>query len=887
MEAFDRFFRRMTTCEAPLPWQRELALAAGCQDRLVRIPTGFGKTYGVLAAWAWNRLERNDDSWPRRLVWCLPMRVLVEQVADEARRCLAHLEATWLEGGDHAGKVGLHVLMGGATGGDWHLYPEQCAVLVGTQDMLLSRALNRGYGAPRARWPMDFGLLNQDCLWVMDEVQLMDVGLATSAQLQAFRRQDEARAARACRTWWMSATLQRGWLETSPETRGMGGELPETKIPEPQRVGPLWDGVRKPLEVVPVSTDKELGRLVAERHQQRPTDPRGPTLVVLNTVERAAGLAAMLRGDRALAATDVRLVHSRFRPAERRAWLEEFLSRRACESCPDRIIVATQVVEAGVDLSAPLLVTELAPWPSLVQRFGRAARWGGQAHVLVVDPGATDDRAALPYQLAALDSARRAVEALVGGSGSAAPLCLERFEESNPALVPELYPYEPSQLLLRHELDELFDTTPDLSGADCDVSRFIRDGEERDLHVFWAELASDQQPSSDVQPSRDALCAVPFLRARDWLCGKESGGARAPRLKAKMRAWVWDWLDAAWRVAQRRDLFPGQTVLVAASSGGYSAASGWAPDLAASVPVVAAALVTLGDRADAGQDDESLSSYPWQTIAFHGRQVAREASTIAAAVAPSHAALLGMAGRWHDVGKSHAAFGGSIVGTGRPARPDLAKAPATAWLHGGQLYPMPDGSRRPGFRHELASTLALFAALRRHAPDHAALLGPWRGLLAQAGFAPGDWEPSADPPSLVEQELLELDADRFDLLAYLVCAHHGKVRLSWHACPADQESADSALRIRGVREGDELPPVAMYASDWTLGQLAGSLLDLAPAYAGLSSRTGRSWTERVLGLVQRHGPFALAWLEALFRAADQRASARADVADELLEGSAP
>ena len=76
--------------------------------------------------------------------------------------------------------------MGGAATGQWHLYPECDSILIGTQDMLLSRAMNRGYASPRARWPMEFGLLNQDALWVMDEVQLMDVGLATSGQLQVF-----------------------------------------------------------------------------------------------------------------------------------------------------------------------------------------------------------------------------------------------------------------------------------------------------------------------------------------------------------------------------------------------------------------------------------------------------------------------------------------------------------------------------------------------------------------------------------------------------------------------------------------------------------------------------------------------------------------------------
>ena len=56
--------------------------------------------------------------------------------------------------------------------------------------------------------------------------------------------------------------------------------------------------------------------------------------------------------------------------------------QRSVQAGVDRIIVATQVVEAGVDISATTLVTELSPWSSLVQRFGaaramavRAASW--------------------------------------------------------------------------------------------------------------------------------------------------------------------------------------------------------------------------------------------------------------------------------------------------------------------------------------------------------------------------------------------------------------------------------------------------------------------------------------------------------------------------------
>lgn len=878
---YQDYFKNLTSpVRQPYDWQNDLAAQEQCTNGLIRIPTGFGKTLGVLAAWLWHRVQHQDDRWPRRLVWCLPMRVLVEQTEQEARQAMEKVGLLWDGNSNHTGKVGVHLLMGGADGGDWHLHPEHCAVLIGTQDMLLSRAMNRGYAAPRARWPMEFGLLNHDCLWVMDEVQLMDVGLATSAQLQAFREDnaDNGQALRPCRTWWMSATLQHGWLQKSPDTLKLAASLSQTAIPATTRTGHLWDDVHKLCRLEPVKEEKTLAELVVTQHVKTGCGAKGPTLVVVNTVDRAVQVFEALQKNKALKGSDLRLVHSRFRPHERASWREEFLNRNACAQNTDRIVVATQVVEAGVDLSAGLLITELAPWPSLVQRFGRSARWGGEAQVIVADFEPTDDKKAAPYSKDELDAAREALGLLQ----DVAPLHLEVFEEQHADLLTRLYPYDPKHLLLRHELDELFDTTPDLSGADIDISRFIRSGEERDLHVFWANVPEKAAPDSKLKPSREALCAVPFLKARDWLCGKESESTKAPRLKKNMRAWVWDWLDGKWRRAERRDLYPGQTVVVAADCGGYLPDTGWSPDSDKPVAPVAVVPPTADELADAGQDDESLSAYPWQTIAIHGRETGRLAREIAAVLAKELADLFDLAGRWHDVGKVFPPFQGSIVSANRPARSDLAKAPKEAWLPVNKLYPMENGGRRRGYRHELASTLALFAVLQRHAPDHPALLGPWRELLTQAGMPP---EKAAAPdalPNPLEEEILALSPEQFNLLAYLVCSHHGKVRLAWHACPADQAAADEKPRIRGIRDGDTLPPLVLSAADRTLHELPETLLDLAPAAAGLNPRTGAGWTERVLLLLKHHGPFALAWLEALLRAADQRASRLPNVRDEIL-----
>ena len=880
--SFSEWFASLSDGLRSHPWQSELAREQRCGDRLIRVPTGLGKTLGVLTTWLYHRVHRGDDAWPRRLVWCLPMRVLVEQTQAEAERILAGRELLWDRGGDHAGRVGVHLLMGGSDAGEWHLWPEECAVLIGTQDMLLSRALNRGYGAPRARWPMELGLLNHDSLWVMDEVQLMDVGLATSSQLQAFRAQDIHKSLRPCVTWWMSATLQRGWLR-SVDTGDLVDAVPELTIPEQERRGSLWQ-VTKALRTEPLGDEAAIADRVLDLHQHAQSGAHGRvTLVVLNTVDRARKTHESL-ARRLPNGVDLRLVHSRFRPYERQGWRNEFLCKDACTPDADRIIVATQVVEAGVDVSASVLVTELAPWPSLVQRFGRAARWGGAAEVVVLTQDVEDDEKARPYTKAELDAAR---DLALPRLASVSQAHLEEFESSlNEKERGILYPYSPQHLLLRHEWDELFDTTPDLTGADVDISRFIRSGDERDLRVFWHAVESGGKPADSIRPAHAELCPVPFLAARDWLCGPEKKQRRNPRLRKGMHAWVWDWLDGRWKRAQRRDLYPGQTVQVAASCGGYSPEFGWDPNAAGPVPAALREAPTSPyAAADERQDDESLSAHPWKTIATHGREAGELARTLAARLAPRHTQILELAGRWHDVGKAHDCFQGSIRRDDRPTRQDLAKAPNDAWPRP-HLYEAADsGDRRCGLRHELASTLALFAVLQRRDPDHPALLGPWRGLLANlGGLATGPVPDST--PSPLESEVLALGADDFDLLAYLVCSHHGKVRVTWHSCPADQEYRDTDGRgqpIRGVRQGDRLPEVALCsASGDTATLLPASTLDLAPAAAGLSFRTGRSWTERTLDLVGRHGPARLAWLEALLRAADIRAS-RLNTPDPLLQ----
>jgi CRISPR-associated endonuclease/helicase Cas3 len=387
---FDQFFNSATGFP-PYDYQRRLAcgeaadhasatlLRSGtpCDSRLISVPTGLGKTAAVVLAWLWNRIETsahklppstlNLSQWPRRLVYCLPMRTLVDQTETNVR--------DWLKQLGLAETVGVRILMGGEDAGEWDVHPEKPAILIGTQDMLLSRALNRGYGMSRYRWPMHFGLLNNDALWVMDETQLMGVGVETSAQLDGFRAREEWRTHGSCPTWWMSATLEQTRLATVDHPAPDGGWLPLKLSPAEESSGrphELITAKKKlssatlkdasaPLVLSATTNDgyaKQLAELVAKRHLallEKPHSSGTLTLVIVNRVSRAREIFEALttgekKGKQTLpplcAPERVALIHSRFRQKDRAK------HQALLFGTGDRIVIATQAVEAGVDVSA-------------------------------------------------------------------------------------------------------------------------------------------------------------------------------------------------------------------------------------------------------------------------------------------------------------------------------------------------------------------------------------------------------------------------------------------------------------------------------------------------------------------------------------------------------
>lgn len=136
---------------------------------------------------------------------------------------------------------------------------------------------------------------------------------------------------------------------------------------------------------------------ILHTHQTQ-TIAKPRTLVVCNQVERAQAVYTALR-DNAPEGVTVRLLHSRFLPQDRQDIetfiRQEFQKDKGQQTVPSLIVVATQVVEVGLDMSCAVLHTELSPAASVLQRAGRCARYEGESGQVYVYP--LDEKEYAPY----------------------------------------------------------------------------------------------------------------------------------------------------------------------------------------------------------------------------------------------------------------------------------------------------------------------------------------------------------------------------------------------------------------------------------------------------------------------------------------------------------
>ena len=171
-ELFKTTFKALTNHE-PFPWQIELFgewFAKGKFPESCNLPTGLGKT-SVIAIWL-IALMNHPDKMPRRLVYVVNRRTVVDQTTDEVERIRENLFKQE-DRPEHVRQLAISTLRGQfADNHEWSADPSRPAVICGTVDMIGSRLLFSGYGIGFKTKPLHAGFLGQDVLLVHDEAHL-------------------------------------------------------------------------------------------------------------------------------------------------------------------------------------------------------------------------------------------------------------------------------------------------------------------------------------------------------------------------------------------------------------------------------------------------------------------------------------------------------------------------------------------------------------------------------------------------------------------------------------------------------------------------------------------------------------------------------------------
>lgn len=106
------------------------------------------------------------------------------------------------------------------------------------------------------------------------------------------------------------------------------------------------------------------------------------------------------------------------------------------------------------------------------------------------------------------------------------------------------------------------------------------------------------------------------------------------------------------------------------------------------------------------------------------------------------------------------------------------------------------------------------------------------------------------------------------LTEYLIMIHHGRVRkVLRDEIPRFPKDAKDNDTVRGVVHGSDIPAVIIDGKSLGCASLSTDCRRMGRDTAG-----HESYTRNVLRLLEHYGPFQLAFFEAVFRAADVRAS---------------
>ena len=410
MVSFDAAFNTLTG-HAPMRWQQRLfdQLCAGDLPGALDLPTGLGKT-SVIAIWL--IAKAMGARLPRRLVYVVDRRAVVDQATDEAKKLREALEgiAEHFDAMDENArarakqiaaelKKGLGIekplpiatLRGGlADNRDWTYDPAAPAIVVCTVDMGGSRLLFSGYRLSRWSRSVHAGLIGVDSLIVLDEAHIAPAFDEAVSCVRDLCNEMSGAGVPPMRFLPLSATLVKTKATATDVFR-----LQESDYDDPvvsQRIGRSQPtkllSFEALLDAKGALVDALAGRAVTFDGEARAVvvfcHSRGDANAVAAELRKQLADVRGAKGNKH-EDNDVALITGARRGNERdelvgratyRAFTYKADGERDTEDDRTRFLVCTAAGEVGADLDADAAVMDLVPLERMVQRLGRVNRRG-------------------------------------------------------------------------------------------------------------------------------------------------------------------------------------------------------------------------------------------------------------------------------------------------------------------------------------------------------------------------------------------------------------------------------------------------------------------------------------------------------------------------------
>ena len=442
-DSFSSTFEHLTG-HLPFPWQRTLfeRFLAGEIPDSCDLPTGLGKT-SVIPIWLIALAER-PDRLPRRLVYVVNRRTVVDQTTDEVEGIRRRLQDDTRHDLDDL-KQKLAALSGGANfqtekgqpllaistlrgqyadNREWSADPSCPAVVVGTVDMIGSRLLFSGYGAGFKTKPLYAGLIGQHALLVHDEAHLEPAFQKLIEEVGAEQQNEPAP---------LGEQFRLRVMELSATPRGEGNTLRLGDADRADATVGKRINAKKQLHLILDADGRKLADDIAHLAIKRFGGSGRAILIFARKVEDVDKIAKKLPREQTIQLTGT------LRGLERDQLVDHLIFRRflphAKPAEPTVYLVCTSAGEVGVNISADHMICDLSTFDSMTQRLGRVNRFGTRddTEVHIFSPATFDEKDDLDSRL----SKTRALFQQLNGDGSPAAISRLKLSERLEAFAPQ------------------------------------------------------------------------------------------------------------------------------------------------------------------------------------------------------------------------------------------------------------------------------------------------------------------------------------------------------------------------------------------------------------------------------------------------------------------